>query len=106
MGSRPIFRSMGYTYILTNQHRNVLYVGSTTESKKRIYLHRNRLLPGFTKQYNVTVLVYFEVHPDETTAVMRENQIKAESRAKKIALINARNSLSQDLFDQLNLPAK
>ena len=93
---------MGYTYILTNQNRNVLYVGSTTELKKRIYLHRDRLLPGFTKRYNVTVLVYFEVHPDETTALLREHQIKAGPRAKKIALINATNYSWQDLFDQLN----
>lgn len=88
-------------YILTNRHNNVLYVGSSTDLKKRVYLHRNGLIPGFTKKYNVSKLVYFEFLPDETAAHSREKQIKAGSRAKKIALVTASNDSWQDLFDAL-----
>ena len=87
-----------YVYILTNTHNTVLYVGSTAELKNRIYLHRNRLIPGFTKKYNVTKLVYLENASDPAAALARENQIKGGSRAKKIALVNANNSAWQDLF--------
>ena len=90
-----------YIDILTNHHNNVLYVGSSIDLKKRIYLHRNGLIPGFTKKYNVSKLVYFEASPDETSARAREKQIKGGSRAKKMALVIAKNSGWQDLFATL-----
>lgn len=90
-----------YVYILTNSHHNVLYVGSTTELRKRIYLHRNRLIAGFTKTYNVTKLVYFEPLADEKTALTREWQLKGGPRAKKTALIETMNSGWHDLYDSI-----
>lgn len=90
-----------YAYILTNNHHSVLYVGSTTDLKKRVYLHRSRLIAGFTKTYNVTKLVYFETFADEEAALSREQQLKGGSRAKKIALIKTTNSGWHDLYDSL-----
>jgi putative endonuclease len=93
--------SIAYTYILTNQHNVVLYVGSTTDLKKRVYMHRNRLIPGFTKKYNVTKLVYFETLASHDEALARERLIKGGSRAKKVALIQSQNSTWQDLYSLL-----
>ncbi len=90
-----------YVYILTNNYHSVLYIGSTTDLKKRIYLHRNRLLSGFTKTYNVTKLVYFETLADHEAALTREQKLKSGSRAKKIVLIEGMNSDWNDLFDQV-----
>jgi putative endonuclease len=90
-----------YAYILTNNHHGVLYVGSTTDLKKCVYLHRSRLIAGFTKTYNVTKLVYFETFGDEEAALCREQQLKGGSRAKKIALIKTANSGWHDLYDSL-----
>jgi len=90
-----------YVYILTNQRNTVLYVGSTADLKKRVYLHRQRLIPGFTKKYNVTKLIYFEQTLDPAAAYSRELQIKSGSRAKKITLINADNATWQVLFDTI-----
>ena len=87
-----------YTYILANHHRTVVYVGSTANLKKRIYLHRNRLIPGFTKKCNVTKLVYFESLSDRAAATARERLIKGGSRAKKFALIGVMNSLWHELY--------
>ncbi len=82
---------VGYVYILTNDRNTVLYTGSTSNLSKRIYHHKHRLVPGFSKKYNVHKLVYFESLPGMTTARDRERQIKGMSRAKKEALINAVN---------------
>lgn len=92
---------MSHVYILTNQHKNVLYVGSTDDLKKRIYLHRNRLLPGFTKKYNVTILVYYEFLPTPEAALEREKQIKKHKREKKDSLIQKFNPYWIDLYKTL-----
>jgi len=89
----------GYVYILTNDRLNVLYVGSTGDLRKCLLHHKRRLIPGFTKRYNVHRLVYFERLPDMDAARRRERQLKGLSRAKKDALIIAANPLRRDLFD-------
>lgn len=91
----------GYIYILTNDRLNVLYVGSTSDLPKRLYHHRHRLVPGFTKKYNVHRLVYFEVLPDMEAARHRERAVKGINRARKEVLITALNPLWQDLYDAL-----
>ena len=78
-------------YILSNQRNPVLYTGVTGDLRARVYQHRERLLPGFTKRYNVSKLVYYEAAYDATAAIAREKQIKAGSRQKKIDLINRLN---------------
>jgi len=90
-----------YVYILTNNHNNVLYVGSTGDLRERIYLHRNRYIPGFSKKYNLCKLVYYEACPNEAAALRREYQLKAGSRAKKIKLIESMAKPWEDMFENI-----
>ena len=90
-----------YVYILTNERHTVLYTGVTSDLRARLYQHREKLLPGFTKRYNVWKLVYYEVGTDAAGAIAREKQIKAGSREKKLALINSLNPQWRDLYPAL-----
>jgi putative endonuclease len=90
-----------YVYILCNSRRNVVYVGCTDDLRKRIYCHKKRLIPGFTKRYNVDRLVYFEQHHDLETALYREKQIKKYRREKKNSLVQTLNAEWQDLYNTL-----
>jgi putative endonuclease len=87
----------GFVYILTNKTHTVLYTGVTSGLAKRMYEHKNSLIPGFASKYRADKLVYYEVSEDIRSAVAREKQIKAGSRQKKIALIDAMNSEWRDL---------
>ena len=89
----------GYVYILTNDRLTVLYVGCTNDLRKRLVHHKRRLIPGFTKKYNVHRLLYFERLPDLNAARRLERQLKGLSRAKKDAIIHAANPGRRDLFD-------
>ena len=91
----------GYIYILTNKNNTVLYTGVTSNLAKRIYEHKNHLVDGFSKRYNLDKLVYYELFQDITIAIQREKQIKAGSRKKKEKLINSVNSNWSDLVDDL-----
>jgi putative endonuclease len=88
-------------YILTNIRNTVLYTGVTHQLIERIIQHKEKNIPGFTKRYNATKLVYFEYHRDIRDAIAREKQIKAGSRNKKIALIESMNPEWNDLFYEL-----
>ena len=90
-----------FIYILTNKYNNVLYTGVTSDLKKRVWEHREKLVDGFTKRYNVTKLVYYEIFADIRDAIAREKQIKAGSRQKKINLIVEMNSEWRDLYEDL-----
>ena len=90
-----------YVYILANRHNTVLYTGVTSDLARRIDEHRTKPVNGFTKRYNVEKLVYYEVADDPTGAITREKQIKAGSRQKKIALVEAMNPTWRDLADEL-----
>jgi putative endonuclease len=90
-----------YVYIMTNKHNNVLYTGITNDLKRRVYEHKEKLLNGFTKKYNITKLVYYEVFEDPENAILREKQIKAGSRQKKIDLINSANREWLNLYEKL-----
>jgi len=90
-----------YVYILTNKRNTVLYTGVTSDLIKRVYEHKAKLVSGFTKKYNVNKLVYYEVFNDIYNAIVREKQIKAGSRQKKIDLINGMNSKWEDLYERL-----
>ena len=92
-----------FVYILTNKSETVLYTGFTGRLADRIGDHKEKTIPGFTKRYNVTKLVYFESFPDAGSAIAREKQIKAGSRQKKIDLINDMNPEWRDLFEDLYL---
>ena len=90
-----------YVYIMTNSHNTVLYTGITSDLKRRVYEHREKLLPGFTKKYNISKLVFYEIFQDPENAILREKQIKAGSRQKKIDLINSVNEEWLDLYMKL-----
>lgn len=90
-----------YIYILTNKHNTVLYTGITNDLKRRVYEHKEKLVDGFTKKYNITKLVYYEVFEDPENAILREKQIKAGSRQKKIDLINSINREWINLYEEI-----
>ena len=85
-----------YVYIMTNKSRT-LYTGITNDLERRVYEHKQKLVPGFTAKYNITRLVYFEVTQDVQAAITREKQIKGWLRSKKIALIESVNPEWKDL---------
>jgi len=90
-----------YVYIMTNKNNTVLYVGMTNDLERRVYEHKNKLLSGFTKKYNVTKLVYYENFQNINEAIERENQIKSYKRWKKDRLINRVNIEWKELDDDI-----
>jgi putative endonuclease len=90
-----------YVYILTNKNHRVLYTGVTNDLKKRVYEHKEKFVNGFTKKYNVSKLVYYEILEDPENAILREKKIKTGSRQKKIDLINGMNREWNDLYEEL-----
>ena len=72
---------------MTNKNNNVLYTGITNDLKRRVFEHKEKLVAGFTKRYNISKLVYYEIFEDPENAILREKQIKAGSRQKKIDLV-------------------
>jgi putative endonuclease len=88
-----------YVYILTNKSNNVLYIGVTNDLIRRIFEHKNKLVEGFTKKYNLRKLVYYEVANDIESAINREKQLKNWHRDRKINLIDQFNPDWKDLSD-------
>ncbi|HDY68827.1 MAG: GIY-YIG nuclease family protein [Candidatus Scalindua sediminis] len=86
-----------YIYLLTNWNNKVMYVGVTNNLIRRIYEHKNKLVKGFTKKYNVNKLVYYEVTQDVIAALTREKEIKKWRREKKDRLVNRMNPTWKDL---------
>ena len=91
----------GYIYILTNYTHSVLYVGVTSNLQRRIFQHRMHLMEGFTDQYNVVILVYYQCYESIREAITREKQLKAGSRIRKETLINEKNRSWQDLYAEV-----
>jgi len=89
-----------HVYILAGKS-GVLYTGVTSNLVGRVHQHKQRRIPGFTQKYNVTCLVWFEAHGRAASAIAREKQIKAWTRAKRIALIGKDNPQWKDLSDVL-----
>ncbi|MBW2544344.1 MAG: GIY-YIG nuclease family protein, partial [Deltaproteobacteria bacterium] len=85
-------------YILASRKNGTLYVGVTSDLLKRIYEHKQNLIDGFTKKYNVHTLVYYETHNDIREAITREKQIKKWNRKWKMRLIEEMNSEWRDLY--------
>lgn len=88
-------------YIMTNRYNTVLYVGVTHSLATRIRQHKEKLIPGFTKSYNIEKLVYVEFHSDIRDAIAREKQLKGGSRKQKEALIESLNPEWKDLFMEI-----
>lgn len=92
----------GFTYIMTNKTNTTLYVGVTSNIVSRVQQHKDKInVKSFTARYNLNKLVYVEAFQSIGDAIAREKQLKAGSRAKKIALIVATNPDYNDLFDKV-----
>jgi putative endonuclease len=92
---------VGYVYILSNWTGQVLYTGVTSDLKRRVYEHKNKLRGEFSKKYCVDRLVYYEVCPDISSAIQREKQFKGGSRKKKIDAIQSINPNWDDLYSNI-----
>ncbi len=88
-------------YITANKKNGTLYIGVTSNLKKRIYEHKEGLVNSFTKKYKIGKLVYFETTNDVNSAILREKQMKKWKREWKIKLIEKENSCWIDLYDNL-----
>ena len=86
-----------FVYIATNKINTVFYTGMTNNLERRIYEHKNKLIPGFTVKYNIGKLIYYESFPSHIEAIQAEKKIKGWSRAKKINLIRSKNPELEDL---------
>lgn len=86
-----------YVYMLANKTNSVLYTGITNNLQRRISEHKQKLVEGFTKKYNVTKLVYYEETGDVLSALTREKELKGWNREKKNKLINSVNLEWSDL---------
>jgi putative endonuclease len=91
----------GWVYIMTNRPNGTLYTGVTSDLVKRVWQHRESVVDGFTKDYGLKHLVYFEFHDDVVSAIQREKNIKHWPRAWKVNLIVARNPDWDDLSGEI-----
>jgi putative endonuclease len=87
-------------YIMASRRNGTIYTGVTSDLVRRVWQHKHAE-SGFTSRYGCKLLVWFELHGSMETAILREKQIKAGSRRKKLTLIEAANHDRQDLFDSI-----
>jgi putative endonuclease len=90
-----------YVYILANQRYGTLYIGVTSDLVKRVWEHRNGVFSGFTQQYGVKTLVWYEAHPNVVVAIQREKQLKHWERKWKVQLISKDNPTWRDLYGDI-----
>lgn len=90
-----------FVYILASKKNGTLYVGVTSNLFRRVYEHKQGVIEGFTKKYDVKILVYYEVFEDITEAIKREKVLKGWKRNKKILLIEKENKEWSDLYESL-----
>jgi putative endonuclease len=90
-----------YVYLLCSKRNGTLYTGVTSDLLKRVYEHKNNLVEGFTKKYNVHCLVWYEVHESAESAITREKQIKKWKRAWELKLIEQNNLEWNDLYEKV-----
>jgi putative endonuclease len=91
-----------YVYILASRRNGTLYIGSTTDLVRRIWEHKNKVIPGFTAKYNVHQLVYYEVHQEATEAARREKRLKNWCRKWKLNTIEQFNPSWRDLYEEIS----
>jgi putative endonuclease len=88
-------------YILTNKRNGTLYIGVTSDLANRIWEHKNNMVEGFTKKYNLHRLVWYELHDDMESAIIHEKRLKEYKRSWKLKLIESMNPDWQDLYDSI-----
>jgi putative endonuclease len=91
-----------FVYLLTSRRHGTLYLGVTSNLLRRVWEHKNKVVPGFTTTYGVDRLVWYEAHADVAAAITREKQIKKWRRDWKIALIEAENFDWRDLYEAIS----
>ena len=89
-----------FVYIMAN-NRMVLYIGITSNLVKRVFQHKKLAIKGFTKKYNLTKLIYYEVFEDIESAIKREKQLKNWHREWKLNLIKTKNPEFNDLYQEI-----
>jgi putative endonuclease len=90
-----------YIYILTNRSNKVFYIGVTNDLIRRVFEHKNKLVEGFTRKYNLVKLIYYEMTNDIESAIKREKQLKNWHRDWKINLISQFNPEWKDLSNRI-----
>ena len=90
-----------YVYIMASRKNGTIYIGVTSDLVKRVWQHKNHILEGFTKAYNVDKLVYYEVWQDELASIEREKRLKHWNRNWKIKLIEKDNPEWRDLYEDI-----
>jgi len=96
-----VFTKNYHVYLLTNWNNRVIYIGVTNDLNRRIYEHKNKIIEGFSKKYNLTKVVYFEKTSYVNAAIAREKEIKKWRREKKNNLVNRTNPSWEDLSEGL-----
>ena len=91
----------GWVYIMASGRNGTLYIGVTSDIQARVWQHREGVLPGFTQRHGCKRLVWYEPHPDMTTAIRREKALKAWQRQWKLRLIETDNPDWVDLWPSL-----
>lgn len=88
-------------YIVASHRNGTLYLGVTSNLVKRIYDHKQGIFDGFTKKYNCSLLVFYELHQDMESAILKEKKLKGASRKKKLFLIENMNPNWKDLYEYI-----
>ena len=88
-------------YILSSERNGTVYIGVTSDLVKRVWEHKQDLVEGFTKQYGIHTLVYFELHVDMAQAIQREKQLKKWKRSWKLRMIELKNPDWHDLWPEI-----
>ncbi len=88
-------------YIMANKRNGTLYTGTTSNLIQRATQHREGTFDGFSKKHGCKMLVFYECHENMESAILREKQLKAGSRKKKLALIEKQNPAWKDLYDEI-----
>ncbi len=91
----------GWVYRMASQRNGTIYIGVTNDLTRRIWEHRQKLVPGFTRKYGVTMLVYYQRFESITSAISEEKRLKAWKRGWKLALIEKLNPEGRDLYDDI-----
>lgn len=90
-----------FVYILASKRNGTLYVGVTNDLKRRVYEHKHHVVEGFTKKYNVSLLVYYEIFENSEEAIFREKRMKRWKREWKVKRIESKNPLWKDLYEEV-----
>jgi len=90
-----------FVYILASKRNGTLYVGVSNDLVRRVWEHKQALVPGFTRDYGVHLLVYFEIHDSAEAAIRREKSVKRWHRRWKLELIEASNPTWRDLYPEI-----